>query len=179
MEEDTSPKAPFVYLSNTGGVYDDKPIRVVSSCKLEIYTFPFDIQNCTLTFGSYMHFGEAAAVHHKVWPLLFIVIIELFVLKASDIRMTYGSTAEDVLQESRDVLETNGEWELSDIQIAPFTLSVGGDDYSQVKYFVSRSSSSSSSKQNAEYMKLHDTQTPSVEVLAPPWGEKNHTTVSC
>uniref|UniRef100_A0A3B4XBE1 Neurotransmitter-gated ion-channel ligand-binding domain-containing protein n=1 Tax=Seriola lalandi dorsalis TaxID=1841481 RepID=A0A3B4XBE1_SERLL len=56
MDEDNSPKTPYVYLYNTGRVFDDKPIRVVSSCRLEIYTFPFDIQNCSLTFGSYLHF---------------------------------------------------------------------------------------------------------------------------
>lgn len=60
MEEDKSPQAPYVYLYNTGLVYDDKPVRVVSSCRLVIYTFPFDIQNCSLTFGSYLHFGKSA-----------------------------------------------------------------------------------------------------------------------
>uniref|UniRef100_A0A674NZW6 5-hydroxytryptamine (serotonin) receptor 3A n=1 Tax=Takifugu rubripes TaxID=31033 RepID=A0A674NZW6_TAKRU len=95
MEEDQSPRTPFVYLYNTGGVFDDRPIRVVSSCKLDIYTFPFDIQNCTLTFGSY-----------------------------------------DILQESREVFETNGEWDLADIEIAPVTLSLGKDDYSEIKYFL-------------------------------------------
>lgn len=58
FEEDKSPLAPYVYLHNTGHVYDDKPLRVISSCKLGIYAFPFDIQNCTLTFGSYIHFGK-------------------------------------------------------------------------------------------------------------------------
>ncbi|XP_047230920.1 5-hydroxytryptamine receptor 3A-like [Girardinichthys multiradiatus] len=58
MDEDKSPYMPYVYLHNTGRVYDDKPVRVVSSCKLEIYNFPFDIQTCSLTFGSYLHFGE-------------------------------------------------------------------------------------------------------------------------
>lgn len=58
MDEDRSPKTPYVYLDSMGHVFDDKPVRVVSSCKLEIYTFPFDIQNCTLTFESYVHFGK-------------------------------------------------------------------------------------------------------------------------
>eukprot|EP00066_Takifugu_rubripes_P023985 XP_011613251.1 PREDICTED: 5-hydroxytryptamine receptor 3C-like [Takifugu rubripes] len=111
MEENKSPRTPYVYLYNTGVVFDDRPIRVVSSCKLDIYTFPFDIQNCTLTFGSYVHF-------------------------ASEIRMSQGSTAEDVLQESREVFETNGEWDLADIQAVPFTLSLGEDDYSEIKYFL-------------------------------------------
>ncbi|CAG08082.1 unnamed protein product [Tetraodon nigroviridis] len=119
--EDKSPVIPYMYLFNTGGVYDDRPIRVVSSCKLEIYTFPFDIQNCTLTFGSYMHYG---------------LTFGLFGTKASDIRMTPGNTAEEALQESRQVFVTNGEWSLADIQISPFTLSLDEDSYSEVKYFL-------------------------------------------
>uniref|UniRef100_A0A8C3A4F5 5-hydroxytryptamine receptor 3A n=1 Tax=Cyclopterus lumpus TaxID=8103 RepID=A0A8C3A4F5_CYCLU len=66
MEEDNSPKTPYVYLYNTGRVSDDKPIRVVSSCKLDIYTFPFDIQNCSLTFGSYLHIGKPVLTYAEV-----------------------------------------------------------------------------------------------------------------
>uniref|UniRef100_A0A667X3W5 Uncharacterized protein n=1 Tax=Myripristis murdjan TaxID=586833 RepID=A0A667X3W5_9TELE len=58
MDEDQSPQTPYVYLDNKGHIYDDKPLRVVSTCRLGIYTFPFDVQNCSLTFGSYLHFGE-------------------------------------------------------------------------------------------------------------------------
>lgn len=58
MEEDKSPQTPYVYLYSTGRVFDDKPLRVVSFCKLGIYSFPFDIQKCTLTFGSYIYLGE-------------------------------------------------------------------------------------------------------------------------
>lgn len=60
MDEVKSPTTPYVYLYNTGHVFDDKPMRVVTSCKLIIYTFPFDIQNCSMTFGSYLHFGKSA-----------------------------------------------------------------------------------------------------------------------
>uniref|UniRef100_A0A671Z3P6 5-hydroxytryptamine receptor 3A-like n=1 Tax=Sparus aurata TaxID=8175 RepID=A0A671Z3P6_SPAAU len=73
MEEDKSPGTPYVYLYNTGHVFDDKPMRVVSSCQLVIYTFPFDVQNCSLTFGAYLHFAAM------------------------------------MLQESKAVLQTNGE----------------------------------------------------------------------
>lgn len=58
MDEDTAPQVPYVYLHNTGLVHDAKPVRVVSSCNLDIYTFPFDIQDCTLTFNSYLHNGK-------------------------------------------------------------------------------------------------------------------------
>lgn len=59
MDEDKSPTTLYTYLYSTGHVYDDRPLRVVSTCKLGIYNFPFDIQNCSLTFGSYIHFGKA------------------------------------------------------------------------------------------------------------------------
>ncbi|XP_031715471.1 5-hydroxytryptamine receptor 3A-like [Anarrhichthys ocellatus] len=111
MEEDNSPKTPYVYLHNTGHVYDDKPVRVVSSCRLVIYTFPFDIQNCSLTFGSYLHFG-------------------------TDIRLIQGSTSEEILKESQDVLKTDGEWELVVISVAPFTLALDEGSYYQIVYYI-------------------------------------------
>ncbi|XP_068563230.1 5-hydroxytryptamine receptor 3A-like [Cebidichthys violaceus] len=111
MEEDNSPQTPYVYLYNTGHVYDDKPIRVVSSCRLVIYTFPFDIQNCSLTFGSYLHFAE-------------------------EIRMIQSTTAAEMLEESRKMIKTEGEWELIDIEAAQTTLEREVGSYSEVKYYI-------------------------------------------
>uniref|UniRef100_A0A8D0AYJ6 Neurotransmitter-gated ion-channel ligand-binding domain-containing protein n=1 Tax=Sander lucioperca TaxID=283035 RepID=A0A8D0AYJ6_SANLU len=74
MDEDKAPKTPYVYLYNTGHVFDDKPLRVVSSCRLVIYTFPFDIQNCSLTFGPYLHFVLKYCVLTKIRrPVLYVV----------------------------------------------------------------------------------------------------------
>ncbi|XP_042369583.1 5-hydroxytryptamine receptor 3A-like [Plectropomus leopardus] len=111
MEEDKSPKTPYVYLYNTGRVYEDKPIRVVATCKLVIFTFPFDIQNCSLTFEPYLHF-------------------------VGDIRMFPGSTAAETLTESKQVLQTKGEWELVDIVSAQTTLDITGGSYSEIKYYI-------------------------------------------
>ncbi|KAM4575259.1 5-hydroxytryptamine receptor 3A-like [Fundulus diaphanus] len=109
MDENKSPQTPYVYLYNTGHVFDDKPVRVVSSCMLEIYNFPFDVQNCSLTFGSYLHF-------------------------ASEIRMFSAMTPEQILSESKDVLETNGEWELSSVHVVRSQLDLDVGRYSQIKY---------------------------------------------
>ncbi|XP_028299782.1 5-hydroxytryptamine receptor 3A-like [Gouania willdenowi] len=109
--EDKSPKTTHTYLYNTGHVYDDQPISVVSSCKLVIYTFPFDIQNCSLTFGSYLHFAD-------------------------DIRMLPDSTPEEILIESKKVQTSNGEWELVGISVAETTLHLLDGDYSEIKYFL-------------------------------------------
>uniref|UniRef100_UPI0037E91D76 5-hydroxytryptamine receptor 3A-like n=1 Tax=Semicossyphus pulcher TaxID=241346 RepID=UPI0037E91D76 len=111
MDEDKSPNTPYVYLYNTGHVYDDKPVRVVSSCRLVIYIFPFDIQNCTLSFGSYLHFS-------------------------TDIKMIPGTTAAEILEESAQVIQTNGEWELIGISVTPSTLTLENGGYSEVKYNI-------------------------------------------
>ncbi|KAM7011899.1 5-hydroxytryptamine receptor 3A-like [Tautogolabrus adspersus] len=47
--------------------------------------------------------------------------------------MIQGRTAEEILAESRQVIETNGEWELVGIRIASFTLALQ-ESYSEIKY---------------------------------------------
>lgn len=61
----------------------------------------------------------------------------LNVIQDSDIRMIQGHTAEEILNESRDVIETNGEWELVDIKLAPNTLVLDEGTFSEIIYYVS------------------------------------------
>uniref|UniRef100_A0A672J4F9 5-hydroxytryptamine (serotonin) receptor 3A n=1 Tax=Salarias fasciatus TaxID=181472 RepID=A0A672J4F9_SALFA len=58
MEKNTAPFVPYTYLFHDGWVIDGQPVRVVSSCRLDTYAFPFDIQNCTFSFNSYLHHIE-------------------------------------------------------------------------------------------------------------------------
>ncbi|XP_047442817.1 5-hydroxytryptamine receptor 3E-like [Mugil cephalus] len=90
MEENKAPPVPYLYLYNDGRVHDALPVKVVSSCNLDIYTFPFDIQNCTLTFNSYLHY---------VW----------------DIKIFLRRSADEITEASKTVMTTMGEWELLDI----------------------------------------------------------------
>ncbi|XP_061594965.1 5-hydroxytryptamine receptor 3A-like [Cololabis saira] len=90
MNENKAPKVPYVYVYNNGMIHDALPVKIVSSCNLDIYTFPFDIQNCTLTFNSYTYYSI-------------------------DIRVTLGRAVEIITQSSKDVMTTMGEWELLDI----------------------------------------------------------------
>ncbi|KAF7202443.1 5-hydroxytryptamine receptor 3C isoform X1 [Nothobranchius furzeri] len=90
MEENKAPSVPYVYLYNDGAVHDAMPVRVVSSCNLNIYTFPFDVQNCSLTFNSYIYY-------------------------AFEIQVLLGSPAENITEDSKSVMTTMGEWELLDI----------------------------------------------------------------
>ena len=58
-------------------------------------------------------------------------------VQASDVRMIQGAPAEKILEESRQVLETNGEWELADIKTGYVSLSLDDRDYSEIIYHVS------------------------------------------
>ncbi|XP_056132821.1 5-hydroxytryptamine receptor 3A-like [Lampris incognitus] len=98
MDDNTAPNVPYVYLTHDGHVRDAQPVRVVSSCNLNIYTFPFDIQNCTFTFNSYIH-------------------------SVKDVRMSLGKPVEDILAYSRKVMTTMGEWQLLDITYHKYIMS--------------------------------------------------------
>ncbi|XP_069009004.1 5-hydroxytryptamine receptor 3A-like [Embiotoca jacksoni] len=90
MDENSAPPVPYVYLHSDGLIHDAHPVRIVSSCNLDIYTFPFDIQNCSLTFNSYIHYIR-------------------------DIKIILGISAEVITGRSKNVMTTMGEWELLDI----------------------------------------------------------------
>uniref|UniRef100_A0A2K6SAZ8 5-hydroxytryptamine receptor 3A n=2 Tax=Saimiri boliviensis TaxID=27679 RepID=A0A2K6SAZ8_SAIBB len=50
-----SPNIPYVYIQHQGEVQNYKPLQIVTACSLDIYNFPFDVQNCSLTFTSWLH----------------------------------------------------------------------------------------------------------------------------
>lgn len=52
-----SPPIPYVYVNSSGSVKNYRPMQVVLACSLEMYAFPFDKQNCSLTFRSWLHSG--------------------------------------------------------------------------------------------------------------------------
>ncbi|XP_060028034.1 5-hydroxytryptamine receptor 3E-like [Erinaceus europaeus] len=55
MDLDKTPKGLMAYISNEGRVRYKKPMKVTSICSLDIFYFPFDQQNCTLTFSSFLY----------------------------------------------------------------------------------------------------------------------------
>ncbi|XP_061096064.1 5-hydroxytryptamine receptor 3A-like [Conger conger] len=111
MDADRSPNAPFIYLTQEGHVIDSRPVRVVSSCNLDIYTFPFDVQNCSLSFNSYS-------------------------LLAGDVQLTLGMSAEETLRRSKEVLTTVGEWELIDITAEDILEEITHDFFDEVVYHI-------------------------------------------
>ncbi|XP_032976540.1 5-hydroxytryptamine receptor 3A isoform X2 [Rhinolophus ferrumequinum] len=70
-----SPDIPYVYVRHHGEVQNYKPLQVVTACSLDIYNFPFDVQNCSLTFTSWLHtkkvkFDKSVFMNQGEWELL-------------------------------------------------------------------------------------------------------------
>ncbi|XP_059399231.1 5-hydroxytryptamine receptor 3A-like [Carassius carassius] len=91
MDENRAPETYYVYVTSTGLVLDGRPFHVISSCKLDIYTFPFDFQNCSYTFNSYKHSRDD---------------VQLFLLLP----------IEQIFKNSLEAITTKGEWELIDMR---------------------------------------------------------------
>ncbi|XP_039626088.1 5-hydroxytryptamine receptor 3A-like [Polypterus senegalus] len=111
IDEDKSQRCPYVYVNHTGQIRYDRMLRVVSSCNLEIFNFPFDVQNCTLTFGSYMH-------------------------TIRDVRVSTAIPFEQISANSKKYLETSGEWELVVIQGESDILKFGIDEWDIITFWV-------------------------------------------
>ncbi|KAG5843813.1 hypothetical protein ANANG_G00154880, partial [Anguilla anguilla] len=106
-----SPDIPYVYVGNRGLVRNYKPIQVVTACSLNIYNFPFDVQNCSLTFQSWLH-------------------------TINDINISLMRTPEDV-RVDKNVFMNQGEWELLHVLTKYKSFSVDGNDhYAEMKFHV-------------------------------------------
>ncbi|XP_061540241.1 5-hydroxytryptamine receptor 3A-like [Phycodurus eques] len=113
MERNSAPFTPYTYVYHDGFVIDLQPLRVVSSCRLDIYTFPFDIQNCTLTFNAYLH-------------------------RLSSIQIGRIMSTEQILKYSQTLMTTMGEWELIGIKALQRKISSSdGDVYEELRFFIS------------------------------------------
>uniref|UniRef100_A0A3P9CME0 5-hydroxytryptamine receptor 3A-like n=1 Tax=Maylandia zebra TaxID=106582 RepID=A0A3P9CME0_9CICH len=113
MDENTAPKVPYAYLLSDGTVSDSQPIKAITSCKLDIYLFPFDIQNCTLSFNSYT-------------------------LKSNALQLYLKETPERMTEYSKSRMATMGEWELIGIAAKKYTLpSTASGSYDEIRFYIS------------------------------------------
>ncbi|XP_074192804.1 5-hydroxytryptamine receptor 3C [Rhinolophus sinicus] len=111
MTVDKTPPGLTAYVSSEGRIQYDKPGRVTSICNLDIFYFPFDQQNCTFTFSSFLHTVDSVTLgmDKEVW---------------------------EITDTSRDVIQTQGEWELLGINMATPKMSVGSHIYDQIIFYV-------------------------------------------
>ncbi|XP_030185746.1 5-hydroxytryptamine receptor 3C-like [Lynx canadensis] len=111
MDVDQTPEGLSAYVTNDGHIVYNKPMRVTSICSLDIFYFPFDQQNCTLTFSSFLYTVEnmLLGMEKEVW---------------------------EIADTSRDIVRTQGEWELLGINKATPKMSVGSSLFDQIMFYV-------------------------------------------
>nr|XP_015217014.1 PREDICTED: 5-hydroxytryptamine receptor 3C-like [Lepisosteus oculatus] len=100
-----------MYVRNNGRITHDKPLRIVSSCNLDILYFPFDIQHCTLSLGPYLH-------------------------TAKDLVLGLHQTSEEITNESKENIQNKGEWELLRIDAYTSSWNNQGEEWSKVVFTV-------------------------------------------
>ncbi|XP_076017302.1 uncharacterized protein LOC143009173 [Genypterus blacodes] len=110
VDEGKSPPIPYVYVNSTGSVKNYRPIQAVLACSLEMYAFPFDKQNCTMTFRSWLH-------------------------SVKEIDLALWRNAEAISNDKREFIN-DGEWELLSIPSHYWQIRQGDTDYAQVQFHV-------------------------------------------
>ncbi|XP_075696921.1 5-hydroxytryptamine receptor 3A-like [Rhinoderma darwinii] len=101
---------PYVYVNSRGRVFKSNPIHIMTSCNLDIYYFPFDFLNCSLSFRSWLH-------------------------SSHDINISFWRTPMN-MQLFKDPSENEGEWDL--ISVVPYYQETTDHDrkYGQITFYV-------------------------------------------
>ncbi|XP_015237479.1 PREDICTED: 5-hydroxytryptamine receptor 3A-like [Cyprinodon variegatus] len=84
-EKDKAPPSPYLTINNKGDVEVQNDQVLVSTCRMHIYKFPFDIQSCNLTFKSVIH-------------------------TAREIRLQPSDNSSEATEWSRELMRTQYEW---------------------------------------------------------------------
>ncbi|CAN2388269.1 serotonin-gated cation-selective channel activity [Pristimantis euphronides] len=108
IEDGKSPDLPYVYVSSLGTIRNYKPMQVVSACNLETYAFPFDIQNCSLTFSSCLH-------------------------TVNDLNLSIWRSYEEISND-KSIFINDGEWELLSVPSSYEILHTHGGSFAQVQF---------------------------------------------
>uniref|UniRef100_A0A8C0PYM5 5-hydroxytryptamine receptor 3B n=1 Tax=Canis lupus familiaris TaxID=9615 RepID=A0A8C0PYM5_CANLF len=110
VDVEGSPDLPYVYVNSSGTIKNSKPMQVVTTCSLETYAFPFDIQNCSLTFSSILHTVE-------------------------DVNLAFLRSREDIKQDKKEFLN-DSEWELLSVSSTYNILQSSAGDFAQIQFNV-------------------------------------------
>ncbi|KAM3920309.1 5-hydroxytryptamine receptor 3A-like [Leptodactylus fuscus] len=110
ITEDDSLDVLYMQLFYNGTIRRTKTLKVMTTCPLDLYKFPFDTQKCNLTFGMSMS-------------------------TVSDILLTPSSTAEQVTLLSMEEF-AKSEWSLKQINIIQLNISKYEEQWSKVIYQV-------------------------------------------
>nr|XP_046234310.1 5-hydroxytryptamine receptor 3A-like [Scatophagus argus] len=84
-EKDKAPPSPYLTINDKGDVEVQNDQVLVSTCRMHIYNFPFDMQSCNLSFKSVIH-------------------------TVKDIRLQPSDNSSEATEWSREVMRTQYEW---------------------------------------------------------------------
>ncbi|ELK00753.1 5-hydroxytryptamine receptor 3C, partial [Pteropus alecto] len=108
---DQKPTGLMAYVNSEGRIRYDKSVQVISICNLDIFYFPFDEQNCTLTFSSFIHTVD---------------------------NMVLGMQEEmqKILSTSQNLIQSKGEWVLLGVHQRKMKMTVNANQYEQIVFYV-------------------------------------------
>ncbi|XP_041939084.1 5-hydroxytryptamine receptor 3C [Alosa sapidissima] len=102
-------ESPYAQLVPSGIVYTSDSYRMTTSCKMDLHKFPFDTQRCTITLISYIYTIE-------------------------ELRLFSSYNASTVTENSRKMFQSQGEWDLVNVDITRVNLTIGRFVWDQVVY---------------------------------------------
>ncbi|XP_008294208.1 5-hydroxytryptamine receptor 3A-like [Stegastes partitus] len=85
IEKDKAPATLYITMNDKGFVEYHNDLVLVSTCRMRVYKFPFDIQKCNLSFKS-------------------------FTFTIKDIRLQASDNSSEATEWSRDLMRTQYEW---------------------------------------------------------------------
>ncbi|CAJ0940361.1 unnamed protein product [Ranitomeya imitator] len=101
--------APYIYVNNRGRVFKKNPIHIMTSCNLDIYHFPFDFLNCSISFRSWLH-------------------------STQEINISLWRTPKD-MQLLKDPSEDDGEWDLVSVVPSYEVTTDHNNNYGQITFY--------------------------------------------
>ncbi|XP_062234767.1 5-hydroxytryptamine receptor 3A-like [Platichthys flesus] len=110
-ERDNAPPSPYITLTSQGNVEIVNDQVLTSTCRMQIYNFPFDTQSCNLTFKSFIHSDE-------------------------EIKLVHHLSSAEITEESRDVMRIQSEWLFINITVSSITENIYLHNQTSVIYTV-------------------------------------------
>lgn len=91
-EKDKAPPSPYLSINNEGYVEVQNDQVLVSTCRMHVYQFPFDVQSCSLSFKSVIH-------------------------TVKDLRLQPSDNSSEATEWSRELMRTQYEWLFIDLTV--------------------------------------------------------------
>ncbi|XP_039991843.1 5-hydroxytryptamine receptor 3A-like [Xiphias gladius] len=110
-EKDKAPPSPLLTIFSNGSVLVQNDQVLVSTCRMHVYKFPFDIQSCTLSFKSVIH-------------------------SEREIQLVHDSNSAEVTEDSREVMRTQYEWLFINMTVTNMTVNMFGSKQDVVIYTI-------------------------------------------